>query len=139
LVVDAPLDPVRLYQPSTKPGHPMPHVWVEREGQRGPLCQLVHGGRFLLLAGEQGDAWVRAADEIARTNGIPLDAATVGVLGCDYVDVRAAWLKHREIGPHGAVLVRPDRYIAFRALDAADNPTAVLKAALGQVLATEPV
>lgn len=139
LVVDAPLDPVRLYQPSTKPGHPMPHAWVEREGQRVPLCQLVHGGRFLLLAGEQGDAWVRAADEIARTNGIPLDAATVGVLGCDYVDVRAAWLKHREIGPHGAVLVRPDRYIAFRALDAADNPTAVLKAALGQVLATEPV
>ena len=22
---------VRLYQPSTKPGHPIPHAWVERE------------------------------------------------------------------------------------------------------------
>ena len=123
---------------------PSPDIRCRTPGSSGKAnafrcVRLVHGGRFLLLAGEQGDAWVRAADEIARTNGIPLDAATVGVLGCDYVDVRAAWLKHREIGPHGAVLVRPDRYIAFRALDAADNPTAVLKAALGQVLATEPV
>ena len=61
------------------------------------------------------------------------------MLGADYVDVRAAWLKHREIGPAGAVLVRPDRYIAFRSLDMADDPAAELKAALARVLATELV
>jgi 2,4-dichlorophenol 6-monooxygenase len=61
----------------------------------------------------------------------------VGVLDSDYVDVRAAWLKHREISPTGAVLVRPDRYVAFRSVGAADDAQAVLKSALSQVLATE--
>ena len=43
-----PLDPVRLYEPSTKPGHPLPHAWIEREGERLPLGTLVHGDNFLL-------------------------------------------------------------------------------------------
>jgi putative polyketide hydroxylase len=30
--------------------------------------------------------------------------------------------KHREITAEGAVLVRPDRYIAWRSLGAVDNP-----------------
>jgi 2,4-dichlorophenol 6-monooxygenase len=136
-VAPVPVDAVRLYTPSTRPGHPMPHAWVEREGDRMPLCELVSGGRFVLLAGENGAAWVQAAEKLAADNDIPLLAGTVGVLGADYVDARAAWLKHRETGPAGAVLIRPDRYVAFRALDMADDPASELKAALARVLATE--
>jgi 2,4-dichlorophenol 6-monooxygenase len=136
-VAPVPVDAVRLYTPSTRPGHPMPHAWVEREGDRMPLCELVSGGRFVLLAGETGAAWVQAAEKLAADNDIPLLAGTVGVLGADYVDARAAWLKHRETGPAGAVLIRPDRYVAFRALDMADDPASELKAALARVLATE--
>jgi 2,4-dichlorophenol 6-monooxygenase len=132
-----PLDPVRLYEPSTKPGHPMPHAFVEREGERIPLGTLVHGGHFLLIAGEDGGDWVEAANKIAAEHNLPIKAATVGVLDSDYVDVRASWLKHREISPTGAVLVRPDRYVAFRSATGADNAQAVLKSALSQVLATE--
>ena len=61
-----PLDPVRLYEPSTKPGHPMPHAFVEREGERIPLGTLVHGGHFLLIAGEDGGDWVEAAEQDRR-------------------------------------------------------------------------
>ena len=41
----------------------------------------------------------------------------------------------REFGPEGAILVRPDRCIAFRAMGAADDPVGALRAALTQVLA----
>ena len=34
--VPTPLDPARLYQPSTTPGHPLPHAWVERAGAHCP-------------------------------------------------------------------------------------------------------
>ena len=37
------------------------------------------------------------------------------------VDARRAWTKQREIGPEGAVLVRPDRYIGFRSAGGTDN------------------
>lgn len=132
-----PLDPVRLYEPSTKPGHPMPHAFVERQGERTALGTLVHGGKFLLLAGEEGHAWVEAAEKLAAENDLPLVAGTVGVLNSDFVDVRCAWLKNRAISATGVVLVRPDRYVAFRSLDAVDDPHAALKDALSQVLATE--
>ena len=55
-------------------------------------------------------------------------------LGCDYIDVRGAWTRCREISPDGAVLVRPDRYIAFRSVTGVDEPTATLRQALSTVL-----
>jgi 2,4-dichlorophenol 6-monooxygenase len=128
-------DPVRAYRPSTRPGHPLPHAFVERDGVRLPIGDLARGGRFLLLAGEEGRAWVDAAHAVADETGLPILAATVGVLDGDYVDVRAAWTRNREITPAGAVLVRPDRYVAYRSLGAVDDPEAALREALSTVLA----
>jgi hypothetical protein len=129
-----PLDPVRLYEPSTKPGHPLPPAWVEREGERIALGSLVHDGHFLLIAGEDGDDWVGAAREIAEEQALPIRAATVGVLGSDYVDVRCSWLKHRGISRSGAVLVRPDRYIAYRSVERVADPLSALRRVFGQIL-----
>lgn len=131
-----PLDPVRLYEPATKPGHPLPHAWVERAGTRLPIASLVDGGQFVLIAGEQGHDWVEAAQKFAARTGIPVQAARVGVLDSDYVDVRCAWLKHRGITATGAVLVRPDRYVAFRSAAAVTDPMSTLTAAFEQILAT---
>jgi hypothetical protein len=106
--VPVPLDAVRLYRPSTRPGHPLPHAWVERSCGRLALRSLVHDGHFALIAGEEGPPWVRAATKIAEERGIPLRAARVGIGdGVDLVDVRLAWLKQREISQEGAVRVRP--------------------------------
>ena len=96
----------------------------------------MHGGQFLLIAGELGHAWVEAAEKIAAERGLPLRATRVGVLGSDYVDVRCGWLKHRGISADGAVLVRPDRYVAFRAHGAVDDPTRTLRHALDHILVT---
>jgi 2,4-dichlorophenol 6-monooxygenase len=131
------IDPVRIYDASTRPGSPLPHAWVEREGRRMALGSLVHGGHFVLIAGEDGQAWVDAAVLLAGQRDIPLRATRVGFGDVDHVDVRCAWHKQRGITSAGAVLVRPDRHVAFRAAEAAADPVAELGAAFAQILGKE--
>lgn len=131
----AALDDVRLYQPSTRPGSPLPHAELDdADGNRHALLRLVRPGEFLLIAGEDGAEWCDAARATAAKLGVPLRAIRVGHLEGDYRDPRCTWLRQREIGRRGAVLVRPDRYVAWRSLDGVAEPTAVLEAALTHVL-----
>ncbi|WP_329042205.1 FAD-dependent monooxygenase [Streptomyces sp. NBC_00178] len=127
-------DEIRLYQPSSRPGHALPHAWVERSNERLALRSLIHDGHFALIAGEQGQAWVEAAEDIARTRGIPLRSARVGLGKVDLIDIRLAWKRSRTISAEGALLIRPDGYIAFRSINADDDPLACLTAAFDQIL-----
>ena len=138
------IDDIRVYEPSTRPGAPLPHAWIEDEvGERRPIKDLVAPGRFLVIAGEDGGSWCEAANELASAAGLPLDAVRIGHLDGDLYDPRSAWVRHREIQSDGAILVRPDRFIAWRAPTTADDPLGELARALGQILArpvtTRPV
>jgi len=131
----APLDPIRVYVPSTRPGAPLPHAELEDlDGRRLPIMNLVAPGRFLVIAGEEGQAWCDAAASVAAQHGVPLDAVRIGHLDGDYRDPRCAWLRRREITPRGAVLVRPDRFVGWRSLDAVADPAAALGDALRKIL-----
>jgi 2,4-dichlorophenol 6-monooxygenase len=128
-------DDVRLYQPSTRPGHPLPHAWLEDdEGRRLSTLDLVRPGRFLVIAGEAGEAWCEAAREIAACSRAPVDAVRIGHVDGDLLDCCCHWLRHREIAADGAVLVRPDRFVAWRSMGAGSEPAAELRTALGSVL-----
>ena len=130
------VDDIRVYEPTTRPGAPLPHAWIDDdEGRRRPLKDLVAPGRFLLIAGEDGGSWCEAARRLASEADVPLDVVRIGHLDGDLYDPRNMWARHREIHSDGAVLVRPDRFVAWRALTAADDPLRELAAALGQVLA----
>jgi 2,4-dichlorophenol 6-monooxygenase len=59
----------------------------------------------------------------------------VGFVDVDHVDVRCSWLKQRGVSSAGAVLVRPDRFIAFRCAAAVSDPAAVLNDVFDQILA----
>ena len=123
----APADGIRVYQPSTRPGAPLPHAWIDDEdGNRRPVKDLLAPGRFLLIAGEDGQAWCEAARELAAEAGLPLDAVRIGHLDGDYHDPRCTWLRHRQIASDGAILVRPDRFIAWRHPAGASDPRAAL-------------
>jgi 2,4-dichlorophenol 6-monooxygenase len=131
-----PVDPIRVYEPSTRPGCPLPHAWVDDEdGGRRAIKDLVGPGRFLVIAGEQGEAWCAAARELAAASGLPLDAVRIGHLDGDLFDPRCTWVRRREIGPEGAVLVRPDRFIAWRSMGSSTEPVEQLSSALSHVLA----
>ena len=94
----APADDIRVYQPSTRPGAPLPHAWSDDEdGNRRPVKDLVAPGRFLLIAGEDGQAWCQAAGQLAAEADVPLDALRIGHLDGDYHDPRCTWLRHRQI------------------------------------------
>ena len=101
-----------MYQPSTRPGAPLPHAWIEDEDGRRPVKDLVAPGRFLLIADEDGRAWCEAARQLAAEADIPLDAVRIGHLDGDYHDPRCAWQRYRQIASDGAIVVRPDRFIA---------------------------
>jgi 2,4-dichlorophenol 6-monooxygenase len=129
-------DEIRVYQPGTRPGAPLPHAWIDDEsGNRSPIKDLVAPGRFLLIAGEDGHAWCEAARQLAAETGIPLNALRIGHLDGDLYDARCAWQRHRQIASDGAVLVRPDRFIAWRHLTADNNPRAALADAFNRILA----
>jgi 2,4-dichlorophenol 6-monooxygenase len=95
---------------------------------------LVQPGQFLLIAGEDGQSWCAAAKELAAIEGYPIRGIRIGVLDGDYRDPRCAWLLRREIGLRGAVLVRPDRYVGWRSLDASADPRGELGAVLSKML-----
>jgi 2,4-dichlorophenol 6-monooxygenase len=130
------LDDVRVYHASTRPGSPLPHAWIDDEdGGRLPIKDLVRPGRFLLIAGEEGAAWCDAARELAARASLPMDAVRIGHIDGDLYDPRCMWLRHRGIEPDGAVLVRPDRFVAWRSESAADAPVDALAGALTRILA----
>ncbi len=118
-----PIDDIRIYEPSTRPGSPLPHAWIDdEEGNRRAIKDLVVPGRFLLIAGEDGEAWCEAAQELAADTGVPLDAVRIGHLDGDLYDPRCAWTRQRQITADGAVLVRPDRHIGWRSRHGGRGP-----------------
>jgi 2,4-dichlorophenol 6-monooxygenase len=130
-----PVDEIRVYEPSTRPGAPLPHAWIDDEdGGRRPIKDLVALGRFLLIAGEDGDEWCDAARELAGA-GAPLDTVRIGHIDGDLYDPRCMWASRRQIGSDGAILVRPDRVVAWRNPSASQAPAEELANALSQILA----
>jgi 2,4-dichlorophenol 6-monooxygenase len=127
---------VRIYQPAARPGHPLPHAWLEsRDGTRLSVMDMVEPGRWLLVAGEDGQAWTEAAAKAAATTGVPLDAVRIGHTDGDYRDPRSTWTRLRGHATDGAVLVRPDRFAAWRSVGAVEDPVAELTSVLHCLLA----
>ncbi len=125
-------DSIRLYQPAARPGHPLPHAWLDDDaGNRLSVHDLVRAGRFLLIAGEDGDDWCKAAAKLADV--WPIDALRIGHIDGDLLDPRSTWIRHRGHGPAGAVLVRPDRVIAWRT-QRSNDPAADLTQAIQSIL-----
>ena len=112
-----------------RPGSRAPHLWVRRDGARISLLDLF-GRRFVLLTGEGGMAWREvAAGAAAAHPGLELDVHGVG--GTDLPTEGASFDERYDVTGTGAVLVRPDGFVAWRAR--ADS--AAERAALGPALA----
>src|SRR5271157_4945932 len=86
------VDEIRNYEPSARPGNPLPHAWIDDEaGVRRPIKDLVGVDRFLLIAGEDGQAWCAAAKSAAEATGVAVDAVRIGHIDGDLFDPRLAW------------------------------------------------
>ncbi|KAG4416752.1 hypothetical protein IFR04_010081 [Cadophora malorum] len=113
-----------------RPGRRAPHVWLEKYGKQDPdkkddngrVSTLdLFGRSFVLLAGSAGSAWVKAAENIVSYHSPPstlqIKTYVVGGKGADDyapVDNKTAFETAAGISSTGALLVRPDGFVAWR-------------------------
>ena len=131
-VVGAPADERPAYAAadltaSRAPG--LPHVWLERNGERLSTIDLFGRG-FVLLAGSAGADWVDAVRSVA---GAELWPYRIGD-GGDLDDPEGRWAAAYGVAADGAVLVRPDGVVAWRAAAGSSAPAAALASAISAVL-----
>lgn len=130
-----PVDEVRVYEPSTFPGSPVPHAFLTgQDGEIVALTDLIEPGSFLLIAGESGDEWTDAALAVSADLSTNVRAIRIGHAAGDFRDHRLAWLRHREVNPDGVVLVRPDGVVAWRSEGLPGEPEKSLRGAIATVL-----
>ena len=117
-----------------RPGSRAPHVFLDRNGARVSALDLF-GRNFVLLAGPEGGAWHAAAPAAAQKLGVGLDAYLVG--GADLTDNGSSFTEAYGISPSGAVVVRPDGFVGWRAVASAGEPGEVIRQALHSLLCRE--
>lgn len=130
-------DQILLPPLTTRPGNHLPHVWIQDLDDKLPLAEMVPNDGFLLITGRENALWRDAAAKIASVRGVRMDVLSLDIYDGDYLDVRARWASVREIGPHGAVLVRPDRYIAARYFEPGGQELVLLQQAMSSILGPE--
>jgi 2,4-dichlorophenol 6-monooxygenase len=126
-------DPELYYHPTTHPGAYLPHVWLERNRQRVSTIDLAGKGSFSVITGIGGEDWLNAAEEVSRELSVPIKGFSVGMRE-EYDDVLGEWTRMREIEDHGCLLVRPDRFIAWRAHSRVSDPTKALMSVMREIL-----
>jgi len=103
---------------STYPGSRLPHVWLNTRVP-GPLVSTIDlAGKnvFTLFTGIGGDSWKRAAAHVKKTLGLTVHVYSIGFRQ-DYEDSYLDWARIRGVQETGCVLVRPDRFVAWRSLE----------------------
>jgi putative polyketide hydroxylase len=105
-------------------------MWLVRDGERVSTLDLF-GRSFVLLTGSAGGEWCAAVPRVAEAcGGVGLECHLVSDPG--FIDTYG-------IDASGAVLVRPDGFVGWRAQALQPNPVAVLTNALQTMLLRSPV
>lgn len=129
-----------------RPGTRAPHVALRNGGAIISSLDLYHGS-FTLMAGDEGEAWTDAARQASEATGVAIATRRVGRpgTGSKLTDMPP----HRRrisslftppfpaahgIEPSGAVLVRPDGYVAWRSKRLPSAPAQELACAIETVL-----
>lgn len=127
-------DPVLYHEPITYPGCRLPHVWLNKSVPGKPVStiDLAGHGAFNLFTGVGGEPWKIAAESVSNELGVPLWAHSIGFRQ-DWEDMYYDWERVRGVDESGAVLVRPDRFVAWRVPEVLENAE-MCERKLGEVL-----
>ncbi|RIK09272.1 MAG: phenol 2-monooxygenase [Acidobacteria bacterium] len=126
-------DPELHYEPHTYPGVRLPHCWVGDSTSRMSTHDLAQYTQFTLLTGKTGRAWAGAAAKVSEELGVDVVPIVIGA-GELVQDLYFDWGRLREVAEDGAVLVRPDTHIGWRAHRMTDDPVSALRDAMLRIL-----
>jgi hypothetical protein len=96
---------------SGEPGTRAPHMVLEDDSRRLSVLDLF-GSTFVLLTGAGGSAWCEAIRDLSTTLPLSLQCYRIGD-GGDLADVDGVWPDRYGVTNDGAVLVRPDGFVAW--------------------------
>lgn len=132
IISDEPADPdsVSLVEELRgQPGTRVPHAWVVDGGKWVSTLDLIGGG-FTLFTGDDGDAWNNAAESASKALRVPIAVQRIG----NDADIDGAWAAATGLSSDGALLVRPDDFVAWRADGLPDDAEKHLTDVLRQIL-----
>lgn len=131
-----PADAVKELLISTYPGKRLPHAWLNKRtpGKKFSTIDLAGHRRFCLLTGPGGQDWKTAAEKVSQALGVEIMAYSIG-WNQDCEDVYFDWAKRREVEEDGCVLVRPDRFVAWRSKEMISDSDAKLEKVMRKILA----
>jgi 2-polyprenyl-6-methoxyphenol hydroxylase-like FAD-dependent oxidoreductase len=112
-----------------RPGTRAPHLVLERDGQRRSSHDL-YGRSFVLLCGPDGAHWVQAVQSSAN----PLLTALQIGGPSRWWDPANAFAETFGVLSTGAVLIRPDGFVAWRVKEGVSCPEEALKKVLAGLL-----
>jgi putative polyketide hydroxylase len=116
-----------------EPGTRAPHILLERAGSPISTIDLCMG-HWTLLVGSHSTTWHEAAHQVAQHLDLPLSVYSIG--GAHGLkDIEGRWDEAYGVAATGAVLVRPDGFIAWRTRTTSKQPALMLEEALVRVLA----
>lgn len=112
-----------------QPGTRVPHVWVVDDGKRVSTLDLLGPG-FTLFTGDDDARWSDAAASVSKALSVPIMVRCMG----SGVDVDGEWAAVTELALGGALLVRPDDFVAWRSEGIPPSPENRLRQVMCQVL-----
>ncbi|MFC9298902.1 FAD-dependent oxidoreductase [Streptomyces sp. NPDC057011] len=131
---DAPVVPERM-RLTGDPGTRAPHMWLTESGERKSTVDLYERSFVVLCA--EGSPWRAAARSVAKRLEVAVDAYAIGTgPEADLVPQDGAdWAEVHGTTPAGALVVRPDGFVAWRSEGAVDDPETVLHKVMSTLLA----
>lgn len=113
-------------------GSRAPHIWVKFKGQRVSTIDL-STKNFTIIAGADGKEWCNAAPKVASSLNAEITAYRVGS-DHEIVALEGQWESAAGISSTGAILVRPDGFVAWRSWSTPPNIQDKLEEVLKKVL-----
>jgi hypothetical protein len=117
--------------PSGRPGTRAPHLVVGSEELPVSTIDLADG-LWKLLAGHDADRWIEAMRRVRLARLLGVESYQIGPVG-DLADVHGRWEEVFGVGAGGAVLIRPDGFVAWRARETSPDAEAILENVLARM------
>ncbi|EQB56755.1 putative polyketide hydroxylase [Colletotrichum gloeosporioides] len=119
--------------PTALPGSRFPHVFLEDVGIPGRQISTLDLVRknFLMITTQPDSPWVPAAKRIST---VEIDVAVLNTQSAPYRDASGLIEAKCRLRAGEAILIRPDGFIAWRAIARQDNHEGVLEYALRSIL-----